>query len=206
LCVAARSNRLLLVSSRPDGGAAAWEPIRLHAGRRAERLEFDWVACPRTRLCVAADFFGRLAISTDPLHSWKLVRLLRNGSSPPSIASLTCVRAGLCLVGTSSGALYRSRNPAGGARTFTRLKLSKRAIEGLSCASAKLCVAIDGAGRAWSSSTPAGPASTWRFQMLSFSTVDLRQTSGGLLTAVACAPGSSQCVTGDIAGRVFSGR
>jgi hypothetical protein len=200
LCVSTGSSNQLFVSTRPAGGPSAWKAFSLAS------FNYDtWtsVACPRTNFCIAGDNRnGRLASSTAPARSWRVQTLFRGGVNAAAITAVACAPSGLCLVGTRTGALYRSTNPGGGVRTYTRIKLSGRTIVGLACRSARLCVAIDGLGRAWSSTMPAGRASTWHVRTLDFHNWP---TIGGRLSAVACAP-RDVCLAGDGGGRAYSGR
>jgi hypothetical protein len=200
LCVSTGSANQLFVSTRPAGGPSAWRAFSLGAFNNDV---FTTVACPRTTLCIAGDNVnGRLAVSTTPSRSWRLITLFRGGVHAPAITAVACAPSGLCLVGTATGALYRSTHPARGVGTFRRFKLSRRAIVGLACRSARLCVAIDRLGRAWSSTSPTGGASTWHVKALDFHDWP---TTGRRLSAVACAS-RAVCVIGDGGGRVYSGR
>jgi hypothetical protein len=199
LCVSTGSSNRLFVSTRPAAGPSAWRAFSLAS------FNYDtWtsVACPRTNFCIAGDNRnGRLAMSTAPSRSWRVTTLFRGGVHAPAITAVACAPSRLCLVGTATGALWRSTNPAGGVRTYTRVKLSRRDIVGLACRSVSLCLAIDALGRVWASTTPAGRVSTWHEKTLDFQTWP---TIGGRLSAVACAP-RAVCLVGDGGGRVYSG-
>jgi len=200
LCVSTGSSNQLFVSTRPAGGASTWRAFSLAS------FNYDtWtsVACPRANFCIAGDSRnGRLAESTAPGRSWRVMTLFRGGVNAAAITDVACPSIRLCLVGTRTGALWRSTNPAGGVRSYRRIKLSRRDIVGLACRSARLCLAIDALGRVWSSTTPAGRLSTWHEKTLDFHNWP---TIGGRLSAVACAP-RAVCVAGDGGGRVYSGR
>jgi len=121
----------------------------------------------------------------------------------PDITAVACARSALCLAGARQGYLFASRNPLGGAQTFSHIRLSKNKIIAVACQSQKLCVVIDDTGRAWVSKTPAGRASTWHP-----ATLTPRQAGYGPqyrgLSAVACAP-TTFCLAGDASGEVFTG-
>ncbi len=200
LCVSTGSANQLFVSTRPAGGPGAWRAFSLGS---FDDDTFTSVACRRGAFCIAGDNVnGKLAVSTRPARSWRLMTLFRGGVHAAAITAVACAPSRLCLVGTATGALYRSTNPAGGVRTFRHFKLSRRAIVGLSCRSARLCVAIDRLGRAWSSTTPTGGASKWHEKTLNFHDWP---TTGGRLSAIACAP-RAVCLVGDGGGRVYAGR
>jgi len=198
LCVSAGDSNRLFVSTNPAGGASTWRAFSIGYFN-----EDTWsaIGCRDRTLCIAGDAVnGRIAVSTAPARSWHLFRLLGGGIRAASITAVACVRdRGVCLVGTGTGALWRSTHPARGPGSFRRIRLSQRRIDGIACRSQRLCIAIDELGRVFWSTNPAGGAGTWHHKTLD----STNWPSGGRLTAVACAPGGV-CLAGDAGGRVYS--
>jgi len=73
LCVTSSSGaagELVLTSTDPTGGAAAWSK----ASGAANNVPFEDIACPSTNLCVAEDPATDVIVSTDPTggaSAWK---------------------------------------------------------------------------------------------------------------------------------------
>lgn len=202
LCVAsgdeARRYRLL-VSTRPAGGPRAWKIAT------APPIPYTSLSCTNTKLCIAGSPLpGGLVVSKDPSRSWKRLKLpdTDGGQRYAPILAVACTPSGLCLAGDRDGQLFASKNPTGGVKTFTRVRLSDQPIGHVACQSANLCVATDASGRAWVSTTPAGPASTWHPTKLASPPSDQPLVQG--LTALACAP-KAVCLAGNFTGDVFAG-
>ena len=91
-----------------------------------------------------------------------------------TINHITCPSRTFCAATDYDGNLLTSTNPAGGAASWTVVKLDTVAVYGVTCPSASLCVAFDGNGNLLSSTNPAGGAAAWtQFPLTTHSLIGL---------------------------------
>jgi hypothetical protein len=127
------------------------------------------VSCPTTKLCLA--IAGNMVLSTtDPgaaKPAWKPARL-KVGIG--LLEAITCPTTSLCVAPASTGAVWVSTNPTGGATGWrpTTLVAAGQSIDAVGCArGSTLCVAAISAGlvsapRFATTTDPAGGRGAWK--------------------------------------------
>jgi hypothetical protein len=198
LCIAVDVSGKVLSSTHPTRGAHAWRVVR---DRRLGGV--TGLSCPSRSLCVAVDNSGYVHTSRNPAggaRSWKEARVDYTVNDLHDVANIdllgvSCPSTSLCVAVDGYGNALFTHNPAGGARSWKRVRAVSPHLLGLygvSCRSVSLCVALDGVD-VFSSIHPTGSAATWR-----------RARVEASLSAVACAS-TALCVAFDDSGNVLLG-
>jgi hypothetical protein len=85
-------------------------------------IGIDGISCPSARLCVAIDWFGRVATSTRPAggrRDWKIGVLKGfSGQATSGSAAIDCPSVRLCVAADAKGATAYTTNPAAGASSW----------------------------------------------------------------------------------------
>lgn len=167
------------------------------------------VSCPSRSFCVAAGQNGRIAASENPTggtSAWSTYLGPPRGDeedrpppppgfpdlppASPHINGVSCPSSGFCVAVSTSGDIYSSSNPMGGAATWSRTDIDgdkyETHLEGVSCPTVSFCVAVSGgaksynnprtSGKILSSGSPAGGSPAWQVTQLD-PTLDLRGVS-----------------------------
>jgi hypothetical protein len=121
LCVAvnqaggAGERARIAISTDPTGSAAEWKVSD------GNYNSLENVVCPSTSLCVI-DSLGGLYVSTDPgaAHPVWTEALRQSIGGDDGLVQVSCASPALCIVGTDSGAIYTSTDPAQGSSTWQR--------------------------------------------------------------------------------------
>lgn len=195
----------LLVSANPAGGLSAWhyDPVS-----ESRAFDFAGVSCPSTRLCVAGDLYGRVAVSTHPGAShpgWTLTKIAGplGGESIPSVA-ISCASDHLCVAAGGYDAVYWSTHPAAGRSAWHRVQLIKGYLRAVSCPSAHLCV-VSGSKNLFATADPTGGRAAWHPVRLATDAPGVGTVPDRGLTTVACAP-RRLCLAATGIGAVSVGR
>jgi hypothetical protein len=207
LCVAVSGQ--VFTSTNPIGGQDLLLGKRVPAAWIATDMDAspEFISCPTTSFCVAMDFNGVAATSSNPTGgppSWRATQIKGAGR----VYGVSCASASLCVAvegeaagsdspvdlnGPSSGNVVTSSNPSIGDWTVTNVD-GPHFLHGVSCPSLKLCVAVDNIGNVITSRNPTGGKSAWRV-----TNVDARNS----LSGVSC-PTSTFCVAVDNVGNVIT--
>lgn len=164
LCVGVGQEGVVVTSSAPTGGAAAWAISHVTL---AENLKGNLrgVSCPSASLCVAVDYSGGVYTTTEPATgggAWKATRIPK----AKSLFAVSCSSPSQCVVVGRGGLVLTSSNPTGGAAAWATTHLpesSELQLRSVACTAAGglLCVAGDQAGDVAVSTNPAGGAGAW---------------------------------------------
>ena len=140
------------------------EPLWLEATIEPENWTganfFTGVSCPSVALCVAVDFAGDVATSTDPIAgagAWNVQRVddftyQCDLTSPchASFAGVSCASVSLCVAVDSTGNVFATTDPTGGPSAWTETGVAPATpfpahaiYAGVSCASPALCVVTE---------------------------------------------------------------
>ncbi|MGA8746195.1 MAG: hypothetical protein WB507_10060 [Solirubrobacterales bacterium] len=193
LCVAvssvADSNEgLIVVSTEPMGGAAAWSPALIKGG-----FGLHGVSCPTTSFCAAVSGRGKVFISTEPISGpWQVTQL----GGAPDLRGISCGTPSLCVAVGGEGQILVSTDPTGGASTWQEAGTpgGPWALQGVACASTLLCATGNLTGNVLTSTDPVGGGSSWKV------------TNAGAsqrITGLTC-PTASRCVGVDDNGDVLA--
>lgn len=141
-------------SDAPAGGRETWRAVDV--GARTGFGGFTGpVACPSSRLCVAAGGGGSALVTTDDPTRAKTWSPATIPGYPDGVDEMSCSSQTLC-VATDGGELLDSTMPVGGAQRWDAVGLldPNLQISGLSCVSTHLCVAVDNYGNVLESTEP----------------------------------------------------
>ena len=191
------------------GPSVKWgTPVHLEVphGKKVD-VGLDAVSCPvdgKTEMCVVADETGYVWTSVAPTNKRAWHKALIDKTKAASLTGVSCPSAALCVAVDNQGELIYSKNPAGGAKYWSRpLRVDTTAasggttaqdgyagFSGISCPTTTLCVAVDNAGQVITSTNPTGGAtSDWTITALPNSP---SLTSVSCFTAALCVIGGSQ--------------
>lgn len=156
---------------RPHGG--------VDAERASDEFRIRGRELPTPTLCVATNYDGYVATSANPGGSgaWSSARIDTTGA----LDALFCSPGPICFTIDSSGTVFSSGNPTGGASTWTQRPQVPAFTSG-SCPTATLCVSVDGSADQISSTADPSGAGAWTRTP---TTLDL--------TSVSC-PSTTLCV------------
>ena len=141
-------------SDAPAGGRETWRAVDV--GARTGFGGFTGpVACPSSRLCVAAGGGGSALVTTDDPTRAKTWSPATIPGYPDGVDEMSCSSQTLC-VATDGGELLDSTMPVGGAQRWDAVGPldPNLQISGLSCVSTHLCVAVDNYGNVLESTEP----------------------------------------------------
>jgi hypothetical protein len=161
-CVGVGQESIVITSSNPTGGAAAWSISHVNLGENL-RGNLRGVSCPSASLCVAVDFSGGVYTTTEPAAGgggWKPTRIPKS----KSLYGVSCTSPTQCVLVGYNGLVITSANPTGGASAWTSTHLAEPLeLHSISCTvnGGTLCVAGDSAGKIVTSTNPAGGAAAW---------------------------------------------
>ena len=135
--------------------------------------DFNGISCPSASLCVAADRqVQQLLTSTDPtaLHPSFTADPIKLAGPFDLFEGVSCASTTLCVATDSTGTVYVSNDPAGGASTWKAqtLAIGQGSVSGVSCApGSTICVggyySVTQHSYGLATSTdPAAGASSWR--------------------------------------------
>jgi hypothetical protein len=194
LCVAVDYAGDALSSTDPTGGAGGWNVTWVDGSN-----DLTAVTCAHAS-CAAVDSAGNVLIPTRPPPrpgAWKKTPIDGTG-----LSGISCPSPSLCVAVDRAGNVISSRDPRGGAVTWTTAAVEAGTrLSAVSCPSVSLCVAVDAEGNVLTSTDPAGGAGAWSVAHAD----DTVTTDGGqaALADVSC-PSSSLCVAVDDAGNLIA--
>ena len=160
-CVAVGGGGQVFTSTDPSGGPAAWQMTPANLGPLATVTA---LSCASPTLCVA---IGGLTAytTTDPTGAWHAAQVTSPGDL---VTAVSCPSTTLCVLGTSTGEVLVSQDPADATPTWSAPAALPGAdhdyITNLSCPSSGLCAAAaeSPTGAAVLTTTdPAGGAGGW---------------------------------------------
>jgi hypothetical protein len=135
----------ILVSTNPTARTVRWTQRVI----QTRLIELGDISCATNRLCVAADFYGKVVSSTrpsGPASAWKIAYpLAKQGRG---LGNVSCVAAHLCIVSENiDGKVLLSNDPTGGKRAWKNEQIGpdEQPVTAL-CQSTTLCVALDDIG------------------------------------------------------------
>jgi hypothetical protein len=172
------SYSILVTSTDPTGGPAAWKVMREADPGVAS------VSCPSITLCVAVGG-NDVSTSTNPnggSAGWAVAHLTTGSNF---LTDVSCPTISLCVVLDTVGNVLTSSRPSGGVRAWRKVaRVSASNVQAmLSCPSADLCVAADINGDV-ASGDPTGGAAVWKVT---------KPSSNHWLSAMSC-PSVKLCV------------
>jgi hypothetical protein len=152
------------------------------------------VSCPADNFCAAADSFGNVVTTTEPMNgaaAWTLASAKETDSSN-GFSGISCPASSFCAAVDIAGGVSSSTNPTGGPATWSLHYIPNSfALSGISCPSASLCLALNGGELAISTDPAAG---NWTPLLLS-------ETEG--INAVSCSS-ASFCAAVASGGKVYT--
>lgn len=164
---------VVVTSTDPTGGSAAWKVTPLTQGSPGGGVELDGVTCPSATLCVltATGSHGTVITSTDPtggVNAWIHVSLGEHGD----IGGATCPSSKLCLLDAGyGGTMFSSVDPGAGQASAWIAFDPPATFTNVSCPSDMLCIATASEvtqnlgpgriGKIFETSDPASQPPTW---------------------------------------------
>jgi hypothetical protein len=161
-CVGVGKQGVVVTSSAPTAGAAAWTISHLALGEKL-RGNLRGVSCPSSSLCVAVDYSGGIWTTTQPAAGaagWAPTKI----PTARSLFGVSCSSPTLCVAVGYEGTVITSDNPTGGAADWTTAHLPEPLqLHAVTCTAngGELCVATGFEGRIVASTDPAAGASAW---------------------------------------------
>ena len=153
------------------------------------------VACPTATTCLSVGADGTIVTTDGAGH-----RFVSGVGGGATFESISCPSASLCVI-QETGRLLSSTDPTAAKPKWTAVSPPQgRNLQfaGVTCASDTLCIAWNDSTTMDVSTDPTGGASAWKQVKLDVTAVEV--------SAVACVPGTTQCVaaSGNGGGAVFS--
>jgi hypothetical protein len=176
LCVAGAEKGIVVTSTNPAEGAAAWKVTRV-----AGANDLSLVACPSISLCVLVDGIGNVVTSSNPtggVAAWTVTQVDGPEDYP---SSGSCPDISFCAIVDESGNMLTSTNPTGGAGAWTVTNVDGDRLVDVVCPTSGFCVADDVAGNVITSTNPAGGDAAW-----ALTNVDGDRDNGPGLSVVSC--------------------
>jgi hypothetical protein len=215
-CVAIDSFGNAYVSNDPGDGTAAWKLVHIFGTSCAwtvvqapPQCILSSVSCPTDSFCVVGDAFGDVIVSTNPTggpESWKTAHVggadctVSETGAPCWLAGMSCPTGKLCVAADSSGRIFTSTNPTGGAQAWRGFvpPAAGYLFDGVSCTDVGFCAALAddnvAGGHVSTSSNPAGGPNAWTAAGL----------GGNEMRGISCAS-RALCVVVDVRGEVVVG-
>jgi hypothetical protein len=167
--------------ARPARPVVRWSAPQLadHSAPFADPTSLSGVACPSATDCLAVGGAGTVVRLAGTART---VEAGVDGGA--TLTNIACPSSILC-VDTTPSSLLASTDPTAARPTLTgtTLPIGNAQFAGVTCGSPSLCVAWTDSATIWVSTDPGGGATTWSGQTLAAS-----------VSAVACVPGSTECV------------
>jgi hypothetical protein len=161
-CVGVGQQGVMVTSSAPTAGAAAWTISHLTLGEKLKG-NLRGVSCPSSSLCVAVDYSGGIWTTTEPAAgaaAWTQTTIPK----ARSLFGVSCSSPTLCVVVGYEGTVITSTNPTGGADDWTTVHLPEPLqLHAVACTAngGTLCVASGFEGRIVVATDPTAGAAAW---------------------------------------------
>jgi hypothetical protein len=197
LCVGVDFNGNAVISTDPAGGTPAWTKHLVDENQDPSlpTLPFPLagVSCPSTSFCAAADGFGGVVTTTDPVSGptpWPRTEVFGQNLGD-HLEGISCPSPSFCAASANQGAVVTSTDPSSGPWAST----GPIGVEGhIECPATSFCAALSGHAVV-TSTDPTGGAAAW-----SPTTIDRKAD----LSSLDCLS-AHFCIAGDDAGNVLVG-